>query len=64
MSDKVLLKVDVTNEGANGACNEITFWQNKTDYDWILCSEKDRPKACEDLCGIGTGRGIPVTEGE
>ncbi|KDR18227.1 Proto-oncogene tyrosine-protein kinase receptor ret [Zootermopsis nevadensis] len=64
MSDKVLMKVDITSEGETGACNDTTFWQNKTDDDWILCSEKDKSKTCEDLCGIGTGRGIAVTEGE
>jgi hypothetical protein len=62
-SDKVLMQVDVTSEGGKGACNETTWWQNQTDKDWILCSEKDKPKACEKQCGVGTGRGIPIIEG-
>jgi hypothetical protein len=62
-SDKVFMKVDITSEGATGACNETTWWQNRTDNDWSLCSEKDRQKPCEDLCGVGTGKGIPITEG-
>jgi hypothetical protein len=62
-TDQVFLRVDITSEGAIGACNETTFWQNKTDNNWALCSEKDKHKACEELCGIGTGRGIPVTKG-
>jgi hypothetical protein len=63
MSDTVLMQVYVTSETGKGACNETTWWQNQTDKDWILCSEKDKPKACEDLCGVGTGRAIPVVEG-
>jgi hypothetical protein len=62
-SDKVLMQVDVTSDAGKGTCNETTWWQNQTDKDWILCSEKDKPKACEELCGVGTGRAIPVIEG-
>jgi hypothetical protein len=62
-TDKVLLQVVVTSDGGKGACNDTTWWHNQTDKDWVLCSEKDRPKACEEQCGVGTGRGIPVGEG-
>jgi hypothetical protein len=62
-SDKVNITVDVTIEGAEGACNDATWWQNQTDVDWTLCSEKDEPETCEALCGVGTGRAIPVING-
>jgi hypothetical protein len=62
-SDKVLITVDVTSEGAREACNDTTWWQHRTDDDWTLCSEKDKPKSCEELCGVGTGRAIPVMDG-
>jgi hypothetical protein len=61
--DEVLIKIDVTSEGAEGACNDTMWWQNRTDVDWPLCSEKDEPETCEKLCGIGTGRAIPVING-
>jgi hypothetical protein len=61
--DEVLIKVDVTSEGTEGACKDTTWWQNRTDVDWTLCSEKLRPEACEELCGVGTGRAIPVING-
>ena len=60
---KVLISVDVTSEGAESACNDTTWWQKGTDIDWILCSEKDDPETCEELCGFGTGRAIPVING-
>jgi len=61
--DKVLIRVDVTSEGAEGACNDTTWWQKRTDVDWTLCSEKVKPETCEELCGVGTGRAIPVISG-
>jgi hypothetical protein len=61
-SDKVLITVDVTEE-ADGACNNITLWHNRTDVEWTLCSEKYKPESCEKLCGVGTGRASPVTDG-
>ena len=62
-SDEVLIMVDVTSEGAEGACNDTMWWQKRTDVDWPLCSEKVKPEACEELCGVGTGRAIPVING-
>jgi hypothetical protein len=62
-SDEVLIRVDVSSEGAGGVCNDTTWWQKRTDFDWILCSEKVKPEACEELCGVGTGRAIPVING-
>jgi hypothetical protein len=62
-SEKVLMTVDVTSEGAEGACNDPTWWQNRTDNDWTLCSEQLKPESCEELCGVGTGRAIPVIDG-
>jgi len=61
--DKVVIRVDVTSEGTEGACNDTTWWQKRTDNDWTLCSEKVKPDACEELCGVGTGRAIPVING-
>jgi hypothetical protein len=61
--DKVEIRVDVTSEGTEGACNDTTWWQKRTDVDWTLCSEKVKPDACEELCGVGTGRAIPVING-
>jgi hypothetical protein len=58
---KLEIRVDVTSEGKEGVCNDNTWWQSRTDVDWPLCSEKVRPEACEKLCGVGTGRAIPVT---
>ena len=63
MSDNVRIKVDVRSEGAEGACNDTTRWEKRTDVDWTLCSEKDKPETCEELCGVGTGRAIPVING-
>ena len=60
---KVLIMVDVTSEGAEGACNDTMWWQKRTDVDWNLCAEKDDPESCEELCGVGTGRAIPVING-
>jgi len=60
---KVPIRVDVTSEGAEGACNDTMWWQKRTDVDWPLCSEKVKPEACEELCGVGTGRAIPVING-
>jgi len=62
-SDKVKIRVDVRNEGAEGACNDTTLWRKRTDVDWPLCSEKVKPETCEELCGAGTGRAIPVING-
>ena len=59
----VLISVDVTSEGAEGACNDKTWWQKRTDVNWTLCSETDVPQTCEELCGVGTGRATPVING-
>jgi hypothetical protein len=61
--DKVLMRVDITSEGAEGACNNITWWHTQTDHNWTLCSVQDKPETCEQLCGVGTGRAIPVING-
>jgi len=55
--EEVLISVDVTSEGTEGACND------NTDVDWALCSEKGDPETCEQLCGVGTGRAILVING-
>jgi len=62
-SSKVKIRVDVRNEGAEGACKNTTWWQKRTDVDWPLCSEKVKPETCEELCGVGTGRATPVING-
>jgi hypothetical protein len=62
-SDKVEIRVDVTSEGTESACNDTTWWQKRTDVDWTLCSEKVKPETCEQLCGVGTGRATPVING-
>jgi hypothetical protein len=61
--EKVLIRVDVTSEGAEGVCNDTEWWQKKTDVDWTLCSEKTKPETCKELCGVGTGRATPVING-
>ena len=62
-SDRVLIMVDVSSEGAEDACNHTLLWRNGADFEWKLCSEKDKPETCEELCGVGTGRAIPVING-
>jgi hypothetical protein len=57
--DEVLIRVDVSSEGGEGACNDTTWWRKRTDFEWNLCSERDKPKTCEELCAVGTGRAIP-----
>jgi hypothetical protein len=61
MCYKVLIRVDVASEGAEDACNDTPWWLRWKDV--IVCSEKDEPETCEELCGIGTGRAIPVING-
>jgi hypothetical protein len=60
MYDKVEIRVDVRNEEAEGACKDTKWWQNWTDVVWTPCSEKGKRETCEELCGVGTGRAIPV----
>jgi len=62
-SDKVKIRVNVRNEGAEAACKDTTWWQKWTGVDWPLCSEKVKPQTCEELCGIGTGRAIRLING-
>ena len=62
-TDKVLIRVDVRSEVAEGACNDTTWWQKRMIFDWTLCSEKDENETCEELCGVGTGRAIRVING-
>jgi len=61
--EEVLISVDVTSEGTEGACNDPKWWQKRTDFVWTLCSEIDDPETCGELCGFGTGRAIPVING-
>jgi hypothetical protein len=61
--EKVLMRVDITSEEAEGACNNTTWWHNQTDDNWALCSTQKQPETCEQLCGVGTGRAIPVING-
>ena len=60
---KMLIRVDVSREGAEDTCDDTMLWQKRTDIDWPLCSQKDDPEACKELCGVGTGRAIPVING-
>jgi len=62
-SDKVLIRVDVTSDGAEGACNDTTWWQKRTDFNWTVCAETDNPKTCGEHCGFGTGRANPLING-